>query len=288
MKNITKINICWNLWKEKIKPKKIHKRLEVDRSTVYRWIKSFKRRGYRGTIKHYQNCKKKEKKKVKTNAVTKRRIWELREKHYHCCGEKIRYWMKKEYDIKISVKTIYKILGEKYDLRRRYKKYKYGEAPKGKYERDVIQTDTVDFGEIYAYTYVDTYTRQAFVDLELDLESESGKASLQEAGRVYGQINLIQSDGGPEFKKEFQKVVKKYANKHRVSRPYKKNEQSFIESFNRTLRKECLGWKKYRIKELPKMKIMLEKWLGYYNNERPHISLGMKTPNDVATCRIFK
>jgi len=77
-----------------------------------------------------------------------------------------------------------------------------------------------------------------------------------------------------------------FAQEHRVSRAYKKNEQSFIESFNRTLRKECLGWRKYKIKEMGNMKEKVNKFLEFYNNERPHLGLGMKIPNDVAVCRI--
>lgn len=36
-----------------------------------------------------------------------------------------------------------------------------------------------------------------------------------------------------------------------MARPYRKNKQAFIESFNRSLRKECLGWGKYSKSELP-------------------------------------
>ena len=42
-----------------------------------------------------------------------------------------------------------------------------------------------------------------------------------------------------------------YAKMHRIARPYKKNEQAFIEAFNRSLRRECLGWAKYQPKEIP-------------------------------------
>lgn len=285
MSNIARIESCWYLYKQNIKPKIIAKDLGVHKATVYRWIANFKRRGYKRTIKHYQNCKKGRRRKRITPQI-RALIIELRRKHHNCCGEKLKHYLKRDHDLVVSVATIYRVLGKKFKLKRRYKGMKYGEAPKGEYERNVVQTDTVDFGEVYAYTYIDTYTRQAFVDLELDLESESGKASLQEAGKLFGQIDLIQSDGGPEFKGEFKKVVKRYAKKHRVSRPYKKNEQSFIESFNRTLRKECLGWKKYSFRELPKMKKMVKEWLEYYHNERAHIGLNMKTPNEVAFCRI--
>jgi len=285
MKNIAHIETFWHLYQENIKPDLIAERLGVHRATIYRWISSFKRRGFRRTIKHHQNCKKGRRRK-RISGEMKATIIEVRKKHHNCCGEKIRYYLKRDYGIKISVSTIYRVLGRRYILTKRYKAKKYGEAPKGMYERDVIQADTVDFGDVYAYTYVDTYTRQAFVDLELSLESKDGYTSLTRAKKVFKGVRLLQNDGGPEFKSVFEKGVKGFANEHRVSRPYKKNEQSFIESFNRTLRKECLGWRKYFVGELEKMRIQVSDWLEYYNNDRAHLSLNMKTPNEVTICRI--
>jgi transposase len=285
MNNITRIESCWNLYQEKIKPDKIAERLGVHRATIYRWIKSFKRRGYKRTINHYRNCNKGRRKR-RVPIETKLKIFEIREKHHNCCGEKIKFYLKRDYDITVSVTTVYRILGQKYKLRKRYKGIKYGEAPKGKYERDVIQADTVDFGELYAFTYVDTYTRQAVVDIEIGLEAEDGYASLTEAKNRFKSVRLLQNDGGPEFKAIFRENVSEFADKHRISRPYRKNEQSFIESFNRTLRKECLGWRKYEMGEIREVKKKVEKWLNYYNNERAHLSLDMKTPNEVAFCRI--
>lgn len=285
MSNIAHIQTCWNLQREKVKPTIIAKGLGVHKATVYRWMDSFKRRGYKRTINHYKNCKKHTRKK-KITRETRLKIFELRKRHYNCCGEKIQFYLKKETGVRVSVPSIYRILKTKLEIKNKYKGRKYGEAPKGKYERDVIQTDTVDFGEVYAYTYVDTYTRQAFVDLELGLEAEDGYASLTEAKRIFKTVRLLQNDGGPEFKAEFKEGVSGFAREHRVSRPYKKNEQSYIESFNRTLRKECLGWRKYRTKELSKMKQIVCNWLEYYNNERAHLSLNMSSPNKVAICRI--
>lgn len=60
----------------------------------------------------------------------------------------------------------------------------------------------------------------------------------------------------------------------------KKNEQSYIESFNRFLRKECLGWSKYTKKDLPELEDELSDYLVYYHNKRPHMSLNMLTPNE--------
>jgi transposase InsO family protein len=285
MKNIAHIEVSWYLYKEKVKPKVIATRLGVHRATVYRWISSFKRRGYRKTINYYKNCKKRERKKRITPQI-KELILEIREKHKECCGQKIEYYLKRDHGVKVSLASIYRVLGSRKKLRKKYKGIKYGEAPKGRYERDVIQADTVDFGEVYAYTYIDTYTRQVVVDLELGLEAEDGYASLTVAKKKFKRVRLLQNDGGSEFKAKFKEKVKMIARRHRVSRPYKKNEQSFIESFNRTLRKECLGWRKYSFRELPEMKRQVDEWLEYYHNERAHLGLNMKTPNEVAFCRI--
>lgn len=285
MKNIAKIKTCYHLWRQKINPNEIAKELKVHRATVFRWIKKIKTMGIKRTIKYYKNCKKRERRKIPIQIHHK--VYKLRDKYHNCCGEKLKYYLEIEEKIKLSVSTIYRILRKKYKLSSKYKwKKKYGEAPKGKYERDVVQVDTVDFGEIYAFTYVDTYTRQAFVDLGLSLQSEEGYATLREAKKIFKKVRLLQTDGGPEFKGEFKKNVEIICEEHRVSRPYKKNEQSFIESFNRTLRKECLGWGKYTIKELPLMKRRVKKFLKFYNDYRPHISIGMRTPNSIASCRI--
>ena len=131
-----------------------------------------------------------------------------------------------------------------------------------------------------------TYNRQCFVDLELDLESFSGYSSLIALFEVFGYINVLQTDGGPEFKGKFSQNILHFANTHRVSRPFKKNEQSFIESFNRTLRKKCLGWRKYTVRELPDMMERVDEFMKFYNNERPYLGLGMRIPNEVASCCI--
>ena len=57
----------------------------------------------------------------------------------------------------------------------------------------------------------------------------------------------IQTDDGSEFEAEFAHSARLFCRQHRIARPYRKNEQLFIESFNCTVRKECLGWDKYRV-----------------------------------------
>ena len=152
--------------------------------------------------------------------------------------------------------------------------------PRAYKAREVIQMDTVDFGEIFAFTGVDIFSREADVLITPAITSNYGAQflTLSMGRRFNGFSELIQTDGGPEFENEFKLNVEKYCNQHRVARPYKKNEQAYIESFNRTLRKECLGWKKYKINELNDCQGRVERFLKRYHYHRPHIGLGMKPP----------
>lgn len=50
------------------------------------------------------------------------------------------------------------------------------------------------------------------------------------------------------------------------TRPYKKNEQAFIESFNRTVRKECLGWAHYQPHQLPALQTRVEDFFNRYHH----------------------
>jgi len=69
-----------------------------------------------------------------------------------------------------------------------------------------------------------------------------------------------------------------YAQRDRIARPYRKNEQAFVESFCRTLRKECLGWSKYKRYEREELEKEVQEYLEYYHYERPHLGLDMQTP----------
>lgn len=230
---------------------------------------------------HYLNAKKGKRAKRKIDPLLKRRIWRIREENKGCCGQKIQYFLEKQYQTKVSVTTIYKVLSEKYKLRSRWKKNKKrGSVPKAGKSREVVQMDTVDFGNIFAFTAVDIYSREADVLLRPALEAKDGQVFLHTSmNRRYNKYSdLIQIDGGSEFKAEFKKDVSKYCNRHRVAAPYKKNEQSYIESFNRSLRKECLGWSKYKPRQIPILTTEVNNWLVYYHYTRPHMGLGMRPP----------
>jgi transposase InsO family protein len=63
-----------------------------------------------------------------------------------------------------------------------------------------------------------------------------------------------------------------------MARPYKKNEQAHIESFNRTLRKECLGWSQYQPHDEPRLCARVEAFLERYHYHRPHLAFEPMRP----------
>jgi transposase InsO family protein len=140
--------------------------------------------------------------------------------------------------------------------------------------------DTIDFGELYAFTAIDIFTREADILMAPELTARYGLRFLCQSmeRRFDKHAYLIQTDGGPEFKSDFLRGASAFCDRHRIARPYRKNEQSYVESFNRTVRKECLGWHTYRTDELARCTEMVESFLRRYHYHRPHMGLGMKPP----------
>jgi transposase InsO family protein len=270
------------LYSNQISLEKIPEEIQVHRATVYRWIKGIRQKGIQQFIRAYHEAKRGHRQR-KTDGILKSRVYEIRKKYRSCCGEKIQYFLKKNYGNTLSVSTIYRILGEKYVLRSRWKKnQKRGVVLKGSKPREVIQVDTVNFGHIFAFTAIDTFTREAAVVLKTHLDAQAGREAFRDHLKFFGRIEGIQRDGGHEFKAEWFKTVENYVQRIRTARPYKKNEQAFIERFNGILRKECLGHRKYTEKDLPYLNYELNKFLTYYHYERPHLSLEMQTPHQFA------
>lgn len=284
MNKLTKIALAWELYETNTPIVTIAKTVEVHRETVGIWIARIKDnpKGLSGFLDDYVNAKKGERKKRKIDGILKRHIFEVRDENKQCCGEKIREYLIKKYGESPSSVTIYKVLHEKYQLRKKYgKNVKRGKLPKADKPYQVVQMDTVDMGHIFAFTGVDIFSKMVAVKLYPDLRSKWGADYLRSSFRMqFKRVDTIQTDGGSEFKEEFKDTVSLFANKHRVARPYKKNEQAFIETFNKTLRKECVGWNKYPLRELPYLQKEVQNYLSYYHNDRIHMSLNMQTPNE--------
>ena len=97
--------------------------------------------------------------------------------------------------------------------------------------------------------------------------------------RIYGKPTCIVSDNGTEFTS---KAIPKWANENGVEWHYidpgKPQQNGYIESFNGSLRDECLNEEIFD--SLADARCKLALWRYDYNNVRPHSSLANKTPSD--------
>ena len=278
MINQTFITLSWELYNQGISKSKIAQDLGKNRETVISWIQGIERFGLLSFLDRYENAKKGPREKRRIDPILKRWVWEIREREFDCCGQKIAYFLREEHGAFVSVPKIYEILSEKYLIRSRWhENQERGVIPVAAKAREVVQMDTVDFGGIYAFTGVDIFSKEADILLAPELTAKYGYQFLERSmdRRFNGFVHLVQTDGGPEFKEEFKQNVGRFCDRHRVARPYRKNEQSFIESFNRTVRKECLGWTKYKTENLSQCQQMVESFLRRYHYHRPHMGLGL-------------
>ena len=164
MTNETLITLCWELYEQGMPKTRIALRLGKHRETVHLWVKGIEKYGLLPFLDRYEQAKKGERHSWRIDPISKRWVWDIREREYQCCGQKIQYFLGLEHGTHLSVPKIYEILSEKYVIRSRWKKnHSRGPIPEASRPREVVQMDMVDFGGLFAFTAIDIYTREADV-----------------------------------------------------------------------------------------------------------------------------
>ncbi|GAA3970785.1 IS3 family transposase [Allohahella marinimesophila] len=135
---------------------------------------------------------------------------------------------------------------------------------------------------------MDCHTREALGwRLSSAGNAATAEAALEEAliyrygalGRAPDEITL-RSDNGLVFtSRKFTKTVYQYGLKQEFIRPHTPQQNGMVERLIRTVKEQCL-WL-HNFQNLDEARQALRAWFLYYNDHRPHQSLGMKTPNMV-------
>ncbi len=280
MESVARIRIAWALRRKAVPVEEIAQEVERHRSTVYRWIEGIELYGIEEYIRRYKRAKKGRRVR-KTHPYVEQRVLSLRCEYRDCCGEKLVYLLAQE-DIHISRSTVYRILRKHLQLRKHHRRAQGAPIQQATRPRQVVQMDTLVLGEIYAYTAIDTFTREARIVMRPSLQAEDGRLALQTIMPSLGNCDLLQTDGGSEFKAKCAEKMYLYTQHHRIARPYKKNEQAFIEAFHSTLRREEFGRTPFKAEDLDLAQARADAFLDYYHNKRPHMSLNMNTPSQFA------
>ena len=94
--------------------------------------------------------------------------------------------------------------------------------------------------------------------------------------------DFIQTDNGLEFQKRFQKYCQEeYKLKYHYIHKSNPNENAVIERSFRTDEEEFFFRLEERPKDIIQLNLMYQEYIKEYNEERPHLSLDLKTPMDI-------
>lgn len=146
---------------------------------------------------------------------------------------------------------------------------------------DLVQLDTIHLMKnskerMYIYTLLDVRSRWAYAWASDRANNVQSIKFLKQAKlKAPFSFRCLQSDNGSEFSQCFSERAKIIHRHSRVRRP---NDNGHLERFNRTIQDECL-------KNLPLNTNIINKqlpeYLRYYNEQRLHLGLQLKTPLEI-------
>jgi putative transposase len=147
---------------------------------------------------------------------------------------------------------------------------------------DFIFDRLADGRQLKVLTLVDEHSREGLgARGRRSITAKAVIELLEEQIRERGAPDFVRSDNGPEF---IARAVKDYLKARGVKtifiEPGSPWENPFVESFNGSLRDELLAREEFL--SYAEADYMLGEWLEYYNEERPHSSLGYRTPREYA------
>jgi putative transposase len=135
---------------------------------------------------------------------------------------------------------------------------------------------------IRALTVVDAFTRENLsLEVDTSLSSRRVTRALEEVIERRGMPEAIRCDNGPELtSRHFLSWCEERKIQLIHIQPGKPMQNGHIESFNGRLRDECLNANWFH--NLADARAKIRAWRDEYNGERPHSSLGYRTPNEFA------
>jgi putative transposase len=156
-------------------------------------------------------------------------------------------------------------------------------APNEVWAMDFVH-DTLAGGPLVrVLTLIDCHTRECLALVaQPRFRGDDVARTLTEVGAARGLPARITVDNGSEFTSQ---ALDAWAYWNHVqldfSRPGKPVDNTFIEAFNGSLRRECLS--QHWFNSIAEAQHVLDTWREDYNTERPHSSLGHRSPREWIT-----
>lgn len=160
-------------------------------------------------------------------------------------------------------------------------------GPNACWSMDFVADQLSDGRRFRCLTMVDDFTRQSLaIEVDTSIGGAGVVAVLERLARERGLPTTIRTDNGPEFTS---RALHQWAQKTGVTlhhiQPGKPTQNAFIESFNGTLRDDCLN--QHWFSSLAEAHLLIEHWRKEYNHLRPHSSIG-RIPPDTFALQHFK
>jgi len=151
-------------------------------------------------------------------------------------------------------------------------------APNQAWSLDFVSDQLQSGTRFRALTTIDVYTRECIaIEVGQSLKGTDVVRVLSRLKQQRGLPRTLICDNGSEFASHAMDLWA-YQNGVQIdfSRPGKPTDNAFVESFNGTLREECLN--AHWFTTLAEARALILAWRQEYNESRPHRSLGERTP----------
>jgi putative transposase len=154
--------------------------------------------------------------------------------------------------------------------------------PNQEWALDFVSDSLANGRSIRVLAIVDSFTRESLsLETDTSLSSRRVTRSLDAVIERRGTPESIRCDNGPELTSRH---FLSWCEERRIQvihiQPGKPMQNGHIESFNGRLRDECLNANWFRT--VMDARVKISAWRDEYNGERPHSSLGYRTPNEFA------
>jgi len=255
----------------------------IEPSTVLRWMKKAEMLNSKALIPTESSRPKHHPNELSEDIIDK--IVRIRLKHNRCAEVVHQELLNK--GISVSLCSVKRTLKRQGLIRKRspWKRWHFEiERPLVFNPGDLVQIDTIHLmkdpkSRMYIYTLIDVFSRWTQAKFSERISTNRSLRFAVDSQRIFPfSFNMIQSDHGSEFSSWFTEHIQKRDIAHRHSRIRKPSDNGHLERFNRTLQDECLKRIPNTIKS---MKKAIPEYIHYYNTERLHLGLKLKTPQQV-------
>jgi len=152
------------------------------------------------------------------------------------------------------------------------------EGPNQVWSLDFMHDSLWDGRTFRMLNVIDDYNRQVlWIETDTSLPAQRVIRVLENLKESRGLPEMIRVDNGPEF---ISRKLDRWCKEHNLTlafiQPGKPTQNAYVERLNGSIRSELLN--AYIFKTLSEVREKTQQWKYDYNHNRPHKSLGYKTP----------